>query len=167
MSLKWSQHLSVGNAMIDSDHKNLITVVNRMMDAINAEDRVSLSKAFELFEAYMRIHTQNEEKIAEAVNYPFTQDKLAQLQLMDELKYMINKLACMNGAWPDNVPEMYSRFLADWITDHIVKTNMPMKPALQAFPYEFIPGKSTGGYSFQAAMILPIISYIDSKPPLW
>lgn len=167
MGLKWSEQLSVGNAMIDSDHKNLIIVINRVEDAIRAGDRIALSKAFELLDAYMQIHTQNEEKIAEAVNYPFAQDKLAQKQLMDEMKYMIYKLESIYSAWPNNILEMYSRFLADWMTDHIVKTNMQMKPALQTHPYDFIPGKSADGYSFQTAMVLPIVSYIDSKPPVY
>ena len=121
MVLTWSENLSVGNAMIDSDHKNLMVVINRVEDAIRAGDRIVLSKAFELLDAYMLIHTQNEERIAEAVNYPFVQDKLAQQQLMDELKYMINKLESIYSAWPDNILEMYSRFLAGWMTDHIIK----------------------------------------------
>lgn len=164
MGLKWSEYLSVGNAMIDSDHKNLLVVINRLEDAIRARDRESLTKAFELLETYMHIHTQNEEKIAEAVNYPFAQDKLAQLQMMDEMKYMINKLESIFGAWPDNIQEMYSRFLADWMNDHILKTNKQMKPVLQAYPYDFIPGKNADSYTFQTSMILPIVSYIESKP---
>lgn len=164
MCIKWSEQLSIGNAMIDSDHKNLIVVIKRVEDAIKAGDRVALSKSFELLDAYMRIHVQNEEKIAEAVNYPFAQDKLAQQQLMDELKYMINKLAAICDDWPDNILTMYSRYLAGWMTDHITKTNMQMKPALLAFPYDFIPGKAADSYSFQSTMVLPIVSYIDSRP---
>lgn len=167
MCIKWTEHLSIGNAMIDSDHKNLIVVVNRVEDAIGAGDRVALSKSFELLDAYMRIHTQNEEKIAEAINYPFAQDKLAQQQLMDEMRYMIKKLAGTYGDWSDNILAMYSRFLTGWMNEHIIKTNMQMKPALQAFPYDFIPGRSADSYSFQTAMILPIVSYIDSKPPAY
>lgn len=167
MGLAWSEQLSVGNAMIDSDHKNLIVAVNKVDDAIVKEDRAALALAFELFDAYMHIHTQNEEKISEAVNYPFTQDKLAQQQLMDEMRYMIKKLEGICGTWPDNLLKMYSRFLTGWMTDHIVKTNMQMKQALQAYPYDFIPGKNPRSYSLQTAMILPIESYIDPRPPIW
>lgn len=167
MGLTWSEQLSVGNAMIDSDHKNLIAAINRVEDAIKKEDRAALSTAFELFDAYMHIHTQNEEKISEAVNYPFAQDKLAQQQLMDEMRYMINKLEGICSAWPDNLPKMYSRFLTGWMTDHIIKTNMQMKRALQNYPYDFIPGKNPGSYTLQTAMILPIGRYIESRPPVW
>lgn len=165
MSMQWSENLSVGNALIDSDHKNLIIVVNRVDDAIMSRDRVALSKSSELLDAYIRIHTQNEEKIAEAVNYPFALDKIAQQQLMEEMQYMIKKLLDLYDAWPDHILGMYSRFLAGWMAEHIIKTNMQMKPALQAFPYDFIPGKGMESYSFQTAMILPIVSYIDSRPP--
>ena len=167
MGLTWSEQLSIGNAMIDSDHKNLIVAINRVENAIKAKDRAVLSMAFELFDAYMHIHTQNEEKISDAIKYPFAQDKLAQQQLMDEMKYMIKKLEAIYTAWPDNLLQMYSRFLAGWMTDHIVKTNMQMKQALQAYPYDFIPGKSPGSYSLQTAMVLPIGSYIDPRPPIW
>jgi len=164
MKIKWSEHLSIGNAMIDSDHKNLIVVVNRVNDAIQTGDRVALSKSFELLEAYMRIHSQNEEKFAEAISYPFVQDKMAQQQLMDELRYMIKKLTVIDEDWPGNILEMYSRFLAGWIIDHIIKTNMPMKQMLLAYPYDFIPGKNKDSFSFQTTMVIPIVSYIDSKP---
>ena len=167
MELKWADHLSVGNAMIDSDHKNLIVVVNRVNGAIKARNRAALSAAVELLDTYMLIHTQNEEKIAASVNYPFAQDKLAQLQLMAEMKYMINKLEAVYGVWPDNLLNMYSRYLNDWISGHIINTNMKMKPALKAYPYDFIPNRSPDSNSLQTAMILPIGSYIDPRPPIW
>lgn len=167
MGLKWANHLSVGNALIDSDHRNLIVVINRVEDAIRTADRAALALDFDLLEAYMNIHTQNEERIAEAINYPYVQDKVVLQQLLDEMRHMIKELESAYGAWPDKLLNMYSRFLAGWMTDHIINTNMQMKHALQAHPYDFIPGKSPGSYSLQTAMILPIGSYIESRPPVW
>ena len=138
MELTWSDHLSVGNAIIDSDHKNLIVVANRVKHAIRARDRDALSKSFELFDAYIVIHFRNEERIAEAINYPFAQHKLEQRQLMYEMRYMIGELDNI-GHWPDNLLERYSLFLSGWMADHIVKTDMQMKPYLQAYPYNFSP----------------------------
>lgn len=165
MGLAWSVSLSVGNAMLDSDHKNLIAVVNRVEDAVATGDRAAVSTAFALLEAYMRIHTQNEEKIAAAVNYPFADDRMAQRQLMDEMKYMMNKLQSVSGAWPDNLLQMYSRYLTGWITDHIVKTNRQLKAALKAYPYDFIPGKTPVSSTLQPAMILSSVSHIDPRAP--
>lgn len=167
MGLAWSVNLSVGNAMLDSDHKNLIAVINRVEDAVATADRTAVSTAFELLEAYMRIHMQNEEKIATAVQYPFAADRMTQRQLMDEMKYMINKLQAVSGAWPDNLLKMYSRYLTGWMTDHIVKTNMHLKAALKAYPYDFIPGKNPSSYALQTAMVLPVGAYTDPGAPVW
>jgi hemerythrin len=167
MGLAWTESLSVGNAIIDSDHKNLIVVLDRIGDAIETGDRVALSSVFELLEAYMSIHAQNEEIIAEAIHYSFAEDKLAQQQLLDEMRYMIRKLQTVYTSWPDNLLNMYSRYLAGWMTDHILKTNMNMKPVLQAYPYEFIPGLSSDACSIQTGIILPIKSYTEPRPPIW
>ena len=161
MKLVWGDHLSVGNALIDSEHKNLLVVLNRIENAIKSWDRIALSSAYELLDTYMYIHTQNEEKIAEAIKYPFAQDKIALQQLMDEMGYMIHKLELSTSVWPDNILKMYSRFLAKWMNEHIVKINMQMKPALQPYLYDFIPGKNTDNPVIQTAMILPIRSYLE------
>lgn len=139
MGLNWADHLSVGNGLIDSDHKNLIVVVNRLEDAINARDRAALSKSYKLFDTYIVIHFRNEERIAAAINYPFAQNKFEQRQLMHEMRYMIEELESNIGHWPDSLLERYTRFLRCWMTDHIIKTDMKMKSALQAYPYDFGP----------------------------
>lgn len=139
MGLAWADHLSVGNAMIDSDHKNLIVAVNSVKHAVRTRDRIALSKAFKLFDTYMHIHFRNKEKIAEAVTFPFAQRKLEHLQLMNEMRYMIKKLEAKHSDWPDNLVKMYSRYLSGWIIDHIIEKDMQMKPVLQAYPYDFKP----------------------------
>ena len=139
MGLIWAEHLSVGNGLIDSDHKNLIVVVNSMEQAIGLRDRAALSKAFVLLDTYITIHFRNEEKIAHAINFPFTQNKFEHRQLMHEMRYMVERLESNVGHWPDSLLERYSHFLSNWMIDHIIKTDMKMKPALQAYPYDFRP----------------------------
>lgn len=135
MGLNWAEHLSVGNEMIDSDHKNLIVLINSMEHAIERRDHAALSKAFELFAAYMHIHLRNEEKIAEAVKFPFTQNKQEARQLIHLIKYLEPK----NGIWADDLVNKYSGFLSDWLLDHIIKKDMQMKPVLKTYPYDFKP----------------------------
>lgn len=139
MGLIWAEHLSVGNGLIDSDHKNLIVVVNSLEQAIGTRDRAAISNSYKLLDTYMGIHCRNEEKIAEAIKYPFARNRFAHQQLMHEMRYMIEELGSNLGHWPDNLLDRYSHFLSDWMTDHIVKTDMKMKPALQAYPYDFKP----------------------------
>jgi hemerythrin-like metal-binding protein len=139
MGLTWAAHLSVGNGLIDSDHKNMIVIVNSMEQAIGTKNREALSKASELLEHYMDIHILNEKKIADAIELPFEKNASDHLQLMSELNYMMNVLEDMYRAWPADAGKMYSSFLGGWMTDHIIRTDMQMKLALQAYPYDFNP----------------------------
>ncbi len=140
MKLAWAEYLSVGNDLIDGDHKKLIVAVNNVAQAIEARDRAALSKAYKLLNVLMSLHFINEEKIAKAVNIHFEENNLHHLQLMDEIKYMILKLDNLQSFWSDNVVKMYSRFLSDWIIEHIVEDDMKMKPVLENYPYDMIPG---------------------------
>lgn len=139
MALTWAEHLSVGNAVIDSDHRNLMVVVNSVESAIGTRNRAALTKSFELLDTYMDLHFRNEEKIAEAIKFPFAQSRFEHRQLMHEMRYMKEKLESDFSHWPDRLLDQYSRFLDGWMTDHIIKTDMKMKPALQAYPYAFCP----------------------------
>jgi hemerythrin len=140
MGLDWAEHLSIGNAMIDAEHKNLIVAVNSVEHAIGTRDTVALSKAFDLLDTYMNIHFRNEERVAEAINFPFAKNKQEHRHLLKEMKYMREELEAKNGIWPDELIKRYSRFLSGWMADHIVKEDMQMKPALQTYPYDFKPG---------------------------
>lgn len=139
MGLTWAEYLSVGNVMIDSDHKNLIIMINNIEHAIGRRDTAEMLKAIGSFATYMHIHLRNEEQIAEAVNFPLAQNNLEHQQLMYEIRSMLENLDPKNGTWPDNLVKKYSCFLNDWMMDHIIKKDMQMKPVLQNHPYDFKP----------------------------
>lgn len=139
MGITWDDNLSVGNEMIDSDHRNLLVVVNRVEDDIRAKDHVAFSKSFALLDTYMQIHFTNEEKIAEAVNFPFNRNKIEHLQILNELNNIKKTLDATNGAWSDEIVETYSHYLSDWMCNHIINEDMLLKPVLQTYPYDFKP----------------------------
>lgn len=136
---KWTDDLSVGNASIDADHKKLIVMVNGLETMIKARDGFALPQALEQLEHYLNVHFINEEKIAQAVNFPFGKNKLEHQYVLKEFQHMKAELIAKNGAWSDGAAEHYSHFLSDWITDHVVKEDMLMKPVLQTYPYDFKP----------------------------
>jgi hemerythrin len=139
VGLDWADDLSVGNALIDSEHKNLIVVINSVEYALASRDRVALSKAMDLLDTYTRIHFRNEEKIAEAVNFPFAQNKQEHQQLLKDMRALREELEADNGNWSDDLVSKYCGFLSIWMTDHIVKEDMKLKPVLETYPYDFKP----------------------------
>lgn len=150
MKLVWTKQLSVGNAVIDSDHKNLIALVNGIERAIRAKNHSVISQAFELLEGWLCVHFANEEKIVRAVNLDFSKCRQAQQYSLKELQYFRNELVDKKGAWCDGAIKHYSHRLRRWMTEHIIKVDMPMKPMLQALDYLFWPGHREGEANYTA-----------------
>jgi hemerythrin-like metal-binding protein len=92
MKLAWTEQLSVGNAVIDSDHKNLINMVGDIVHAIGARNHHTLAKAFELFERWLSAHFANEEHIARAIKFDFSKHKPAQLFSLKEILHLRDEL---------------------------------------------------------------------------
>lgn len=139
MGITWDDGLSVGNAVIDSDHKNLLVVLNRVVHDMRTKDRTAFSKSFSLLDTYMQIHFKNEENIAEAVNISFNQNKIEHMQILNEMNKIKSILESTSGAWPDQMVETYSRYLTDWMENHIINEDMLLKPVLEKYPYDFKP----------------------------
>ena len=151
MKLKWTKQLSVGNAVIDSEHRNLISIANNVKRAIKARDSTTLSHELEHLEDWLYVHFANEVKIAQAINFDFSQHKLAQQCWLKELWFLRDELIGKSGLCSDEAIEHFSHFLSDWLIDgHIIGLDMPMKPVLQAHGYNFLPGAS--GEAIHAAM---------------
>ena len=141
MRLKWTKQLSVGNAVIDSEHKNLITIANDVRRAIRARDSAALPQELEHLENWLYVHFANEAKIAQAIKFDFSQHKLAQQCWLKELWFLRDELIGKHGLWSDDAIGYFSHFLSDWMIDaHIVSLDMPMKPVLQSYGYHFLPG---------------------------
>jgi hemerythrin len=139
MSLAWTEQWSVGNSMIDSDHRNLVDLVNNVEQALRRGNRLALSQAFKQLWDSVAMHCVNEERIAKAVNFPLDKHKLTHQYLQDELQYIRDELEDKCGAWSEGAVEHFTRFLGDWLMEHVTREDVLMKPVLQTHPYDFVP----------------------------
>ena len=142
MNLAWSRQMSVGNESIDSEHKALLNLVDDIKRAIRGRDAEALSQAFKLFETSVRTHFSNEERIADAINYPFDEHKLEHRYVLDEPQTMREELLPRNGRWSESAVKYYYSFLSEWSTAHIREDDMQMKATLETYPYDFKPPAS-------------------------
>jgi len=138
--LVWTKELSVGNATIDSDHKQLIDMTNRIRHEIRAANSSALAQAFERIENWLPVHFANEEKVAQAVHFPLDQHKLSHQYSMKELQHIREELVSREGIWSEGAVEHFCHFLENWAIEHITKMDMQMKPALQTHSYDFQHG---------------------------
>lgn len=136
MDMTWTEKLSIGNAVLDFDHKKLISLVNYIDYVTNAKDSFELLRALKLFECYMKRHSIKEEQFAQAINLPFAMHKVAHQNIQAEIELTEYELA-RNGTTNIFVMADYPKFLWDCLIKHITEEDMLMKPALQTHPYDF------------------------------
>ena len=139
MSLEWAEHLSVGNSMIDSDHKQLISLAAVAEEMLEKRNSTAMSQALDRVENALQEHFANEENIAAAIKFPFVPNKLEHECVLEAFYIMKAVVVDQNGEWDEDVDTYYSDFLSEWLIGHIIKEDMLMKPVLQTYPYDFRP----------------------------
>lgn len=141
MALAWAEKLSVGNAIIDSEHRNLIRMVSELILAVRKKDCATLDEVFDQLESSLLIHCANEEFFARAIGFDFSAHRTAQQFALKELQYIRDEWVGKQGVWSGQAIEHFSNAMKRWMIDeHILKLDMLMKPALQAQGYDFMPG---------------------------
>jgi len=139
MAIQWAKELSVGNEIIDSEHRNLIGMVNSIEYAIGTKDSFALLGAIKLFKDEVDDHFANEARFARAFNYHFEQHGLEHRHFQEELQQKIDDLTVKIGVWPEYAMGHYPQLLRNWLIGHIACEDMKMKPVLQGYPCDFRP----------------------------
>jgi hemerythrin len=135
----WKKSMSVGNAVLDADHKKLIDIVNSAGSSIRASNGIASLQAFNLLIEHMCIHFKNEEMIAQTINAPFFEHEMDHQYVKTELLNMRDELADLNGKWSESAAECYSHFLGAWLYAHLNNEAGMLKSALQIYPYDLDP----------------------------
>ncbi len=137
MALLWKDQLSVGNDLIDGDHKYLIEVINKAEVAIKAQNSVQLTGVLDELGRYGASHFDREELVAKAVGYP----KSDQLHVSHErLKTELQRVKEEFGeSWTQETGAAFTQFLRDWLVEHVIKEDMLMKPWMTKHSPRFDP----------------------------
>jgi len=140
MSLVWREQLSVGNDVIDTDHRNLIDIINRVESSLANKDRVALEMDLADLSRYAQEHFGREEKIAQAAGYPqvphLGESHSALIKQLDRVK---EEIAAMGETWSPSAAEEFTKLLRSWLIDHVIKEDMLMKSTFQKRSPKFDP----------------------------
>ncbi|MFZ2524220.1 MAG: hemerythrin family protein [Candidatus Ferrigenium altingense] len=137
--LAWSRQLSIGNVVIDAEHRNLIRIVNDAIRAVESRDCLTLLQELEHLESWLRTHGTHEETIAQSVNFPIAMLKSAQQYSQNTFRHLKDEMEGQYGRWSDNTVVYLSHLLQTWVIGHITAVDMPMKSLLQTCDYHFWP----------------------------
>lgn len=126
MDLQWRQQLSVGNDLIDADHKYLIELINLITASLKSKDSAALGFGIEKLSGYAQSHFSREEVLATAAGYP----NVAKLNLSHKalIESLVSIRQEIGEQWTDVVGDRTAVFLRGWIVNHVIKEDMLMKP---------------------------------------
>ncbi|ADE12320.1 bacteriohemerythrin [Sideroxydans lithotrophicus] len=140
MSLVWREQLSVGNDVIDSDHRYLIDIINRVGQSLSTRNRRELVAGLDSLSHYSQEHFAREEKIAHAAGYEqvphLGETHQALLNQLDQVRQEVGEMV---QVWSSETAERLTRLLRNWLIDHVIKEDLLMKPVLQKLSPLFDP----------------------------
>ena len=137
MPIQWRKQMSVGNLIIDLDHRILICMINMVEYALKEpDDLTQLRDAFDQLADYAREHFEREERIQYKVGYRHYMDhKQAHQKLLARLDEVVSDIEAMKStAELSKKSASIVQLLRDWLLDHVLKEDMKMKPELEISP---------------------------------
>jgi hemerythrin len=125
--IAWRDDMSVGVPVLDDDHKTLINLLNDYVDALDNEEGLFVTDTiFTALGQYIDTHFRREEEIMAKAGY---QDIVAHKAVHASMEAQFGDLRDRFLLDPsDAAQNRLKDFLHDWLTDHILKTDMAYKP---------------------------------------
>ncbi len=130
---------SVGNRIIDSEHKKMFDIIHRLQHSITAKDCTAIAAGFQLLKDIAGACFSVEEEIARAVGFDFTQHDLAHQNLLEKYQHLGEEFAARNGSWSSWENEAYKNHIHDWLMYHLEHESEPLRIVLNTYLYDFKP----------------------------
>ncbi|MGA3401774.1 MAG: hemerythrin family protein [Acetobacteraceae bacterium] len=135
MTIKWREGMTVDYGPIDQDHHTLIAIINKFEAVKPGPDAPArLAEVISELERYGEAHFGREETLQRLVAFPLAAEHSQQHRhLMRSLAEARAELARTASAKDlATFREHMCGFLNDWLIDHIIKTDLLMKPYVKA-----------------------------------
>ena len=126
---QWTDDLYTGNTLIDSDHRKLISMVNALFESLaKGQANDIISKVLNNLIIYTREHFGREEAEMQRINYAAAiSHKSEHTKLIAQVAEL---KASLDAGQKINVLTV-SRFLSDWLRDHILTVDKKLAAALR------------------------------------
>ena len=128
--MTWSDKLSVGVEVFDSDHKRLVAMVNELFDAVNAgKGKDALGRVLDGLVTYTKTHFAREEEYFKKHGYP---DMAAHMKEHHDLATQVLEVQKKWNAGQNAVLSMeVLNFLKNWLLQHIQGSDRKYGPFLR------------------------------------
>lgn len=125
----WSDEYSVHLRVIDNDHKDLVTTVNALHDAITSGSaRGEIGQIIGTLAQYVDEHFAREEALMDSHDYP---DIAGHKRIHRHLARQVYAIRTIFASKPKLIdPAKLLRFLRDWLVHHILEEDRKYVPYL-------------------------------------
>jgi hemerythrin len=137
MDMRCTKQLSIGNRIIDSAHKEVFGMIDWVIYSIMARNIVALPEEFDRLENCLCVYFSVEANIAQAVNFDFTQHRLAHQILLNKFQRTKDWLMAKNGAWSKFEEDSCIDSLRNCLIRHIKEEGEPLKIVMETHFYDF------------------------------
>lgn len=128
----WTDDLHTGNALIDSDHRKLVDLVNVLFESLQSETgNGHMSKAMDDLIAFAGAHFAREEAAMTRIEYVAALAHRAEHTKL--LRQLVELKAMLDAGGKINSPAV-ADFLSAWLRDHILTTDMKLAATLRQQP---------------------------------
>ncbi len=120
MRAEFDESLVTGNEMIDTQHKELIDKINKLLDSCEtSKDQAVAVSTLDYLADYTEFHFGEEEKLQEEVEYPgIVQHKKEHDKLREVVKDLYDMLEEEQGPSPAFVEAVHKN-VVEWLYQHI------------------------------------------------
>ena len=126
MPVEWRDEFSVGNEMIDGDHRTLISIINEYETVLEAKDIGRLKEVYQRLFDYAEMHFDREVNLQKAVHFP---GYLAHQGKHDELLQQLTEIhtAFVDGTERKGIIPKTTQLLRDWLLKHILTEDLKLR----------------------------------------
>lgn len=127
----WSDGYSVGNAMLDSDHRILLNLLNQLHDATETgQSREVVASVLNVLAEYTEHHFRREELVMAQIGYPHRAEHERTHRALEE------RVAAIRDRWQSGERQALGEdtldFLKKWLTEHILGADKSYQPWIEA-----------------------------------
>jgi hemerythrin len=125
--LKWSDSFCIGDERLDSDHKGLFDILNRLhVELLKNNRREAADKAIVELLDYSKRHFSGEEEVMKAVGFlGYEEHKACHDELIQKLQDYESR---RNNGDQEATRPLYGFLLGDWLWKHIIEMDMKIAP---------------------------------------
>jgi hemerythrin-like metal-binding protein len=128
--IHWDESFSVGNGLIDNEHREIVTILNALYDDWRSgAHHLDVTRILRRLDATARVHFSNEEEVLARHRCPTLAEHQAEhTALLAELAAIAANLPTLER---DEAEKGLTRFVRRMVLDHILSTDMDAKHFLR------------------------------------